>query len=139
MAAAHDTWLRSGGRQPCVSVLQSVNKAISGAWSRYDADVAQWKTENPNFLQEWRTLFHGPDGWAMTGPLFESAMELCLFTIILYDFLLLLLHHTILITLKVPSRVSVLGHPATQDKEKQGVRKQSWNGVSSFEIQQHAV
>jgi hypothetical protein len=54
----------------------------------------------------------------MTGPLFENAMELCLFTIILYDSLLLLLHNTILITLKVPSRVSVLGHPATQDEKK---------------------
>jgi hypothetical protein len=107
VAAAHDAWLMSGGRLPCVSVLKSVNKAVSGefsqpfylffisdtffsgAWSRYDEDVANWKTENGNFLQDWKKTFDGPDGWAMTGPLFESAMELCIFTIVMYVYSLL--------------------------------------------------
>jgi hypothetical protein len=122
IARAHDEWLSAGGRQPSVSVLQTVQEAVKGTWlldalllrlalvadraalaarctlkvylafidlhvagdwSGYDQEMLLWTPERrQNHRKSWREQLNGPDGWAETEPIFDSAIELCLWTII---------------------------------------------------------
>jgi hypothetical protein len=58
---------------------------FSGPWASYDQDVSDWKGRNQHDaeLAAWNAKMDETDGWAMTGFLFDSAIELCIWEILL--------------------------------------------------------
>ena len=70
-------------RCPLKVYLAFIDMHVAGEWSSYDQEMLLWTPERrETHRTSWRKKLNGRDGWAETEPIFDSAIELCLWTMI---------------------------------------------------------
>ena len=86
LARGHDELLSSNGRVPCGSVYVEVAAAVKGGWNDYEA-AKGWvisDDDKATFQAQWLKEINEPQKWAMTRPIVNGAVGLCIWTILCY-------------------------------------------------------